>query len=69
MEINSLIIPEKPLLMLQSIKCAWRLDPSHEHLHDCLLRFRSWLDEKYDSLVQSVASVIDTEMQPFRWLA
>ncbi|XP_045778585.1 N-alpha-acetyltransferase 15, NatA auxiliary subunit isoform X2 [Maniola jurtina] len=55
---------EKPLLMLQSIKRAWRLDSSHSHLHDCLLRFRSWLDDKQAGLPPSVAVVIETEMRP-----
>ncbi|KAH9643790.1 hypothetical protein HF086_002288 [Spodoptera exigua] len=41
---------DKPLLMLQSIKRAHRLDPEHHHLHDCLLRFQGWLDDNLASL-------------------
>ncbi|CAH2087866.1 unnamed protein product [Euphydryas editha] len=55
---------EKPLLMLQSIKRAWRIDSQNEHLHDCLLRFRTWLDEKQAGLPAAVTTVIDKETQP-----
>ncbi|XP_072945354.1 N-alpha-acetyltransferase 15, NatA auxiliary subunit-like [Epargyreus clarus] len=55
---------EKPLLMLQSIKRAWRLNSTHEHLHDCLVRFRSWLDDSLATLHPSVAAVLDAETQP-----
>ncbi|XP_026490356.1 N-alpha-acetyltransferase 15, NatA auxiliary subunit [Vanessa tameamea] len=55
---------EKPLLMLQSIKRAWRLDSQNEHLHDCLLRFRTWLDDKQAGLPTGVTTVIDKETQP-----
>ncbi|XP_063366131.1 N-alpha-acetyltransferase 15, NatA auxiliary subunit [Cydia amplana] len=52
---------EKPLLMLQSIKRAWRLEPGHHHLHDCLVRFRGWLDQ--NQLPAAVAEVVNKETQ------
>ncbi|XP_013141086.1 PREDICTED: N-alpha-acetyltransferase 15, NatA auxiliary subunit-like [Papilio polytes] len=54
---------EKPLLMLQSVKRAWRLQRGHHHLHDCLLRFRVWLDAARPALHHHVAEVLDTETQ------
>ncbi|XP_045539538.1 N-alpha-acetyltransferase 15, NatA auxiliary subunit [Papilio machaon] len=54
---------EKPLLMLQSVKRAWRLDSGHQHLHDCLLRFHVWLDAARPGLNQHVAAVLDSETQ------
>ncbi|CAD0203588.1 unnamed protein product [Chrysodeixis includens] len=55
---------EKPLLMLQSIKRAFRLDSSHHHLHDCLLRFKCWLDDNLAGLNAAVAAVINKEIEP-----
>ncbi|CAH0663826.1 unnamed protein product [Spodoptera exigua] len=55
---------DKPLLMLQSIKRAHRLDPEHHHLHDCLLRFQGWLDDNLASLNPAVAAVIAKEIEP-----
>ncbi|VVC97605.1 unnamed protein product [Leptidea sinapis] len=55
---------EKPLLMLQSIKRAWNLQSDHHHLHDCMIRFKCWLDEKQCELNPHVASVINAETQP-----
>uniref|UniRef100_A0A8D8ZZN1 N-alpha-acetyltransferase 15, NatA auxiliary subunit n=1 Tax=Cacopsylla melanoneura TaxID=428564 RepID=A0A8D8ZZN1_9HEMI len=36
---------KKPLLMLQSIKRAWGLDPTHPTLHTCLIRLAMFLDQ------------------------
>ncbi|XP_045504813.1 N-alpha-acetyltransferase 15, NatA auxiliary subunit [Colias croceus] len=55
---------EKPLLMLQSIKRAWKLDSAHEHLHDCLIRFKCWLDANMAALNANVVAVISAEMEP-----
>ncbi|CAK1542544.1 unnamed protein product [Leptosia nina] len=52
---------EKPLLMLQSIKRAWQLDSNHQHLHDCLVRFKCWLEEKMSELNPHVVEVINAE--------
>ncbi|CAF4762010.1 unnamed protein product [Pieris macdunnoughi] len=52
---------DKPLLMLQSIKRAWALDNTHEHLHDCLVRFKCWLEERLPTLNPHVAAVINAE--------
>lgn len=51
---------DKPLLMLQSIKRAWRLCPTNPQLHDCLLRFRLAL-QKCPPQDTNVASVIHAE--------
>ncbi|XP_028170325.1 N-alpha-acetyltransferase 15, NatA auxiliary subunit-like, partial [Ostrinia furnacalis] len=51
---------EKPLLMLQSLKRAWRLDSAQHHLHDCLVRFRCWLDAA-PPLQAAVAAVVRAE--------
>lgn len=59
-------VPDKPLLMLQSIKRAFRLDSSHHHLHDCLVRFQCWLDDNLASLNPAVAAVINKEIEPVR---
>ncbi|XP_045521465.1 N-alpha-acetyltransferase 15, NatA auxiliary subunit [Pieris brassicae] len=52
---------DKPLLMLQSIKRAWALDNTHEHLHDCLVRFKCWLEERLPTLNPHVVAVINAE--------
>ncbi|RVE53059.1 hypothetical protein evm_002357 [Chilo suppressalis] len=54
---------ERPLLMLQSIKRAWRIDPLHHHVHSCLVRFRCWLDSALHSMNQSVAAVVQANCQ------
>ncbi|CAK1589028.1 unnamed protein product [Parnassius mnemosyne] len=55
---------EKPLLMLQSLKRAWRLDSGHHHLHDCLVRFQRWMDAALKDLNPNVAAVLTAETQP-----
>ncbi|XP_053616386.1 N-alpha-acetyltransferase 15, NatA auxiliary subunit [Plodia interpunctella] len=54
---------EKPLLMLQSLKRAWRLNSSHHHLHDCLLRFHGFLESGAE-LNPHVLTVLHKESQP-----
>jgi hypothetical protein len=51
--------------MLQSIKRAWRLDSSHHHLHDCLVRFRCWLDDA-KQLDDNVTAVVNNETKAVR---
>ncbi|XP_026318043.1 N-alpha-acetyltransferase 15, NatA auxiliary subunit [Hyposmocoma kahamanoa] len=55
---------ERPLLMLQSIKRAWKLDSSHPQLHDCLLRFMRWLADAMSTLAPQVQQVIKQQMEP-----
>lgn len=55
---------EKPLLMLQCIKRAWRLDSDNPELVDCLVRFQRWLEESLSGLHPNVAAVLKTETQP-----
>nr|CAD7258041.1 unnamed protein product [Timema shepardi] len=55
---------QKPLLMLQSIKRAHRLDPSHSELHPCLVIFLQSLSRWKGTLDHPVAMVISQEMEP-----
>ncbi|CAB3378711.1 Hypothetical predicted protein [Cloeon dipterum] len=50
----------KPLLMLQSIKRAHRIDPENAILHSCLVRFLTFLG-KAGALAPAVSQVIQTE--------
>ncbi|XP_059484452.1 N-alpha-acetyltransferase 15, NatA auxiliary subunit [Neocloeon triangulifer] len=50
----------KPLLMLQSIKRAYRIDPENAILHSCLVRFLTFLG-KAGTLDLAVSQVIQTE--------
>lgn len=53
---------EKPLIMLQSIKRAHRLNPSDPALHSCLVRFLLWRSNNKESLDPSVNVVIDSTL-------
>lgn len=59
---------DKPLLMLQSIKRAFRLDRSNPELHSCLVRFELklvTLRKQTDPAVEEpVLTVIQQEMEP-----
>nr|CAD7442607.1 unnamed protein product [Timema bartmani] len=55
---------QKPLLMLQSIKRAHRLDPGHPELHPCLVIFLQSLSRWKGILDHPVAMVISQEMEP-----
>lgn len=59
---------DKPLLMLQSIKRAFRLDRSNPELHSCLVRFELklvTLRKRTDPVVeQPVLTVIQQEIEP-----
>jgi hypothetical protein len=58
----------KPLLMLQSVKRALKVDPNHPQVHSCLIRLHRFLT-KGDLLSENVshpavASVLNSETQP-----
>lgn len=54
----------KPLLMLQSIKRAHRLDPNNPKLHSYLILYHGCLTQWQGSLDASVATVLKQEMEP-----
>ena len=60
----SLFATEKPLLMLQSIKRAHRLDPNNAKLHSYLILYHGYLTRWQGSLDESVATVLKQEMEP-----
>lgn len=55
---------QRPLLMLQSIKRARRLDADHPRLHACLVRFHRWAAERLrdGELPEAVRRVIEREL-------
>ncbi|XP_021921267.1 N-alpha-acetyltransferase 15, NatA auxiliary subunit isoform X1 [Zootermopsis nevadensis] len=55
---------KKPLLMLQSIKRAHRLDPDSPKLHSCLILCHGYLTRWQGNLEASVATVLKQEMEP-----
>lgn len=57
---------EKPLLMLQSVKRAYRLDKNNADVHACIVRLSSALDRwlRTDKLSEPVTEVIQNEMAP-----
>ena len=55
---------EKPLLMLQSIKRAHRLDPNNPKLHSYLILYHGYLARWQGNLDASVATVLKQEMEP-----
>uniref|UniRef100_A0A9J7XI25 N-alpha-acetyltransferase 15, NatA auxiliary subunit b n=1 Tax=Cyprinus carpio carpio TaxID=630221 RepID=A0A9J7XI25_CYPCA len=52
---------EKFLLMLQSVKRAYAIDPDHPWLHQCLVRFFKGVSESKD-LAESVSMVLKQEI-------
>jgi peptide alpha-N-acetyltransferase len=60
----SVFATEKPLLMLQSIKRAHRLDPNNPKLHSCLILCHGYLTHWQGNLEPSVATVLKQEMEP-----
>ncbi|ELU08201.1 hypothetical protein CAPTEDRAFT_222736 [Capitella teleta] len=52
----------KVLLMLQSLKRAFAIDPSHPTLHTCLVRFQKLVKDS-TSLKPTIAAVLKKEMQ------
>lgn len=51
---------QKPLLMLQSLKRAWRLDENDARLHECLMRFRVLVEgaEQQKAMPEGVKQVL-----------
>lgn len=51
---------QKPLLMLQSLKRAWRLDANDARLHECLMRFRVFVEgaEVQGTMPEAVKTVL-----------
>jgi len=56
---------EKPLLMLQSIKRAMKVNASDPRLHGCLIRFQKFVEERGSGFAGPVNQVIDQETQSF----
>lgn len=54
----------KVLLMLQSIKRAYRLEPNNCELHTCLVRFVELVSSKLGTLEAPVVDVINQVMEP-----
>lgn len=52
----------KPLLMLQSIKRAFKCDPTHPQLHLCVIRFLLKVREDFEQYDKTVNIVLDKEM-------
>lgn len=52
----------KPLLMLQALKRALNLEPSHPELHTCLIRFLQYRQEKLSAHHSVVVDVINREV-------
>lgn len=52
------------LLMLQSIKRAYRLDRKNCKLHSCLIRFHEYILTTKDLLPKAVREVVDKEVRP-----
>eukprot|EP00794_Sanderia_malayensis_P006947 gene6947-7727_t len=50
---------KKPLLMLQSIKRAFSLDPKHPQLHECIIRFAKTIADSKDSYQPIVNAVLE----------
>ena len=57
------LILGKPLLMLQSIKRALKVDPTDPKVHGCLIRFQKFIEEKESSIAGPVKEVLDRETQ------
>ncbi|XP_049765257.1 N-alpha-acetyltransferase 15, NatA auxiliary subunit [Schistocerca serialis cubense] len=54
----------KPLLMLQAMKRAYRLEPEHPKLHSCLIVGHGLLERWQATLDPAVATVLRQEMLP-----
>ncbi|KAK3861210.1 hypothetical protein Pcinc_032785 [Petrolisthes cinctipes] len=53
---------EKPLLMLQALKRALRLERNHPELHTCLIRFLKYRQDKLSSEDTTIPEVISVEL-------
>lgn len=54
---------EKVLLMLQSIKRAYKLNPNHAKLHSCLIRFYEFINQSKDNWDPAVDEVVKQEVK------
>lgn len=52
----------KPLLMLQALKRALRIEPNHPELHTCIIRFLQYRQEKLSNHNSVVVDVINKEV-------
>lgn len=50
--------------MLQSIKRAYKLNPTHPKLHSCLIRFSEVINRNKDNWDPIILEVINQEMEP-----
>ncbi|XP_069977834.1 N-alpha-acetyltransferase 15, NatA auxiliary subunit [Penaeus vannamei] len=53
---------DKPLLMLQALKRALKLEENHPELHSCLVRFLRYRQDKLASLTGPIIDVINKEV-------
>ena len=65
--LNFLFLSGKPLLMVQSLKRALKVEPDHPEIHSCLIRLHRFLQkgELLDESVShpAVASVLKSEAE------
>lgn len=57
-------VAEKTLLMLQSIKRAYRLEYENCKLHSCLVRFADYITRVRETMPSAVRDVVDKEVRP-----
>lgn len=57
------MIAEKVLLMLQSIKRAYKLDPINPKLHSCLIRFYAHVNQSKENWDPAVEEVVKSEVK------
>lgn len=57
------LLLEKVLLMLQSIKRAYKLDSNHPKLHSCLIRFYEFINQSKDCWDPAVEEVVRKEVK------
>ncbi|CAG0879708.1 unnamed protein product [Darwinula stevensoni] len=54
---------KKPLLMLQSLKRGYRMDPNHPGLHSCLIRFCQLAKEQMETWPEPMQHVVSKETE------
>lgn len=59
----AILLLEKVLLMLQSIKRAYKLDANHPKLHSCLIRFYEFISQSKDGWDPAVEEVVKQEIK------
>ena len=55
------LLSDKPLLMLQSIKRALKVNTEDPRLHFCLARFQLFVEKNGPTMAEAVKKVIETE--------